>query len=112
MTEAYTGDYTCQCEDCITNSNNGCMNPQHCTLEAQKQIQKITLKLHPLQLHNPDNLTRASPPTSAAVRLEAIEEDGSNDEETLGIIFNPSVTIKSDLTDCFRIFVDPKKVMN
>ena len=29
-----------------------------------------------------------------------------------GIIFDPSVTEKKDLLDCFRIFVDPKKIKN
>lgn len=28
------------------------------------------------------------------------------------IIFDPSITVKLDLADCFRIMVDPKKVSN
>ena len=39
----------------------------------------------------------------------AADADKDNEE---GITFDPSVTEKEDLLDCFRIFVDPKKVMN
>ena len=105
-------DYTCKCEDCDVDSNNGCKNPQRCALEAQKRIQRITPKLHPLRSPNRDNLTKSRPSRNYIAERETRENAGSDDEENPGIIFNPSVTVKSNLSDCFRIFVNPSKVMN
>ena len=105
-------DYTCQCEDCKIDNNNGCENPQRCALEAQRRIQFITPKLHPLRSPNPDDLTGPRPTTTIITRMETAEEEGSDNEENPGIIFDPSVTVKSDLTDCIRIFVDPNRVKN
>lgn len=105
-------DYTCQCEDCTMDRMLGCENPQRCALEAKKCIQKITPKLHPLRPQNLDDLTRSRLRNGGNERGETIEEDNSDDDENPGIIFNPSVTIKTDLTDCFRIFIDPNKVTN
>ena len=104
-------DYTCCCEDCTNDRENGCENPQRCALEAQKRIQEISPKLHPLRPPNQDNLTKSGPNRITNARTEAIEED-DDDDENPGIIFNPTVTVKSDLSDCFRIFVNPNKVMN
>ena len=104
-------DYTCRCEDCTTDREKGCENPQRCALEAKKRIQKITPKLHPMRPQNLDDLTSSRPTNNGTDRTDTIIEDSSDDENP-GVIFNPSVTIKSDLTDCFRIFVDPNKVMN
>ena len=105
-------DYTCQCEDCTNDKANGCENPQCCALEAKKRIQRITPKLHPLRPPNSDNLTGPRTNNQGNRREEPTDEDESDDEENPGITFDPSVTIKTDLTDCFRIFVDPNRVTN
>ena len=34
------------------------------------------------------------------------------DEDEQGILFDPSVTEKKDLSECFRVFTDPKKIKN
>ena len=104
-------DYTCQCEDCTIDSINGCENPQRCAIEAQKRIQKVVAKLHPLGSPNLDNLTSSRPTLGTNTGIGTTEEE-SNEDENPGIIFNPSVTVKSDLTDCFRIFVDPNRITN
>ncbi|KAH8993388.1 hypothetical protein EDB92DRAFT_1796418, partial [Lactarius akahatsu] len=99
--------YSCRCEDCTTDRGRGCKNPQHCAIEAQKRINKITLKLNPMRPHNQDNLTLTKR------RLENNEQTSEDDdEEEQGITFNPSVTVNTNLTDCFRIFTDPSKIMN
>ena len=40
------------------------------------------------------------------------EDDEDDDEENPAITFNPSVTEKAGISDCFRIFVDPCKITN
>lgn len=105
-------DYTCLCEDCSNDKDNGCINPQRCALEAQKRLQAITPKLHPLRPPNQDNLTGSRSRNNSNLRTTDTENNESNDEENPGVTFNPSVTIKTDLTDCFRIFVNPSKIMN
>ena len=105
-------DYTCQCVDCVNDKNKGCKNPQHCAIEAQKRIQEISPKLHPLHPPNQDSLTKSSQHNNVNARADPIEDEENDEEENPGITFNPSVTIKSDLTDCFRIFVDPNRIMD
>jgi hypothetical protein len=71
-------------------------------------LDKITPKLNPMRLPNQSNLT---PSTLKAQERAGITED-KGDKNPGGTLFNPSITIKTNLADCFRIFVDPKKVMN
>ena len=105
-------DYTCQCGDCTDDRRHGCENPQRCALEAKRRVQKITPKLQPLRPQNTDDLTRSRPRSERSERGENIEKDDSDEEENPGVTFNPSVTVKTDLTDCFRIFVDTSKITN
>lgn len=107
-------DYTCECEDCQTDRTNGCTNPQRCALEAQKRLKRITLKLDPERPQNQDELTRTSPRAAIRMLEEAPDNNGvdSDNDDNPGITFNPSVTEKGDLSDCFRVFVDPSKITN
>ena len=103
----HTPIYSCHCEDCIQDREEGCENPQRCALEAQSRIGRITPKLHPLRLPNQDNLSLTKRRKEKNQQLEIDEEN-----EDQGITFDPSVTEKTDLSECFRIFVDPDKVKN
>ena len=103
---------SCHCNDCEIDRENGCENPQRCAIEAQKRLERITPKLNPLRPPNQDNLTQTRQRTgnnSQSATTEADDEDG---EDSPGIPFNPSVTEKKNLSECFRIFVDKKKIMN
>ena len=57
---------------------------------------------------NQDNLTLTA---LTAQEREGATED-TDDENLRGSLFNPSITTKMNLADCFRIFVDPNKVTN
>lgn len=94
---------TCHCEECIEDRANRCKNPQQCAIEAQNRLNKISPKLDPNRMSYRDNLflTHRRKEKNAT----AIIESGD-------ITFDPSVTIKSNLADCFRIMVDPEKVSN
>ena len=92
--------FSCHCKDCERDRENGCENPQRCAIEAQKHLGRITPKLNPIR---PPNQDRLSLTKRRKERNELVAE--SDDEQ--GITFDPSVTEKRDLSDCFRIFVDP-----
>ena len=97
--------YSCHCDDCVKDRESGCENPQRCALEAQKRLEKITPKLNPFRPSGQDGL-------SLTRRRKERNQLASEDDEGEGITFDPSVTEKKDLSECFRIFVDPKKIMN
>ena len=98
--------YLCHCNDCEKDRGNGCENPQRCAIEAKKRLERITPKLDPMRLPINDGLSLTS---RRKERNKAASDDADDDQ---GIIFDPSVTEKSDLSDCFRIFVDPTKITN
>ena len=108
--------YSCHCNDCTADRNNGCENPQRCALEAKSRLGRITPKLNPLRPPNQDDLTKTRPrrthtqvPSNNSTESTAATEE---DEEAQGILFNPSVTEKKNLTECVRIFTDPTKIKN
>ena len=41
----HTPVFSCHCDDCERDREEGCKNPQRCTLEAQRRLEKITPKL-------------------------------------------------------------------
>ena len=97
--------YSCNCKDCKDDRESGCENPQRCAIEAQKRLERITPKLNPKRPPNLDGLS---------LTKRRIEQNqlASEEDDDQGITFDPSVTEKRELSDCFRIFVDPKKIMN
>ena len=96
--------YFCPCIDCRTDRENGCENPQRCAIEAQRRLDKITPKLNPMRPPSQDGLSITKR------RIEQNQIDTEDNEQ--GIVFDPSVTEKKDLSDCFRIFVDLEKINN
>lgn len=94
----------CACLECIEDRINGCRDPQACAKEALTRIQMIFPKFNPLlpgDRHDSLSLTRR--------RKERNERARENDGE---ITFDPSITAKDNLAECFRIFTDPKKITN
>ena len=53
--------YSCHCNDCTADRNNGCENPQRCALEAKSRLGRITPKLNPLCPPNQDDLIKTRP---------------------------------------------------
>ena len=94
---------TCHCDDCSVDRANGCENPQCCAIEAQKRLDRISPKLNPKRCPYRDNLSLTH--RRKEKNATAIIEGGD-------ITFDPSITVKSDLADCFRIMVNPEKVSN
>lgn len=93
---------TCPCNDCTLDRNKGCLFPHRCALEATTRIRLIEPKMNPIsppQYHGNFSLT----PRRKATNLIAKE---NNDE----ILFDPTITCKNTLADCFRIFTNPNRI--
>ena len=92
----------CPCSDCQHDRSLGCSDPHHCASEALLRIHNIFPKLNPLRLGDPhDNL-------SLTRRRKALNR---RERERKGeILFDPSITCKDSLAECFRIFTDPSRL--
>ena len=86
----------CTCTDCNRDREKGCKNPNQCTANANTLLLRLTEKLNPAVPRQKDDLTLTHRRQEKNAR--AIIQRG---DET---IFNPSVTIRTSLEDCFRIF--------
>jgi ribonuclease HI len=94
----------CPCTDCDRDRSNGCRNPHACAEEAISRIHLIAPKMNPLEIGDyHDNLSLT--PSRKERNDVARRTDGL-------IRFDPSITNKKDLTECFRIFTDPDRISN
>jgi len=94
----------CHCKDCIIERRSNCLNPYACAQEALVRLQQITPKLNPLKrapLINNLSLT-----TTRKARNKTMRK--TNEE----ITFNPSITSRTNLAECFRIFIDLERISN
>ena len=97
----HTRNTLCICEDCSIDRLNGCWDPNECALEAQKWINAIAPKLNPL-LNAPQgnlSLMKRCSERNKAARLTQGE-----------YIFDPTMTCKDDLAECFCIFTDKNQL--
>ena len=90
----------CTCQPCTTERDNRCWNPHTCTTGALVRKHDLAPKYNPLQIgeqHDKLSLTiwRKTNNTKAK----------ADDKE---IIFNPSITCRDSIAECFKIFTDPK----
>ncbi|KAA1475675.1 hypothetical protein DENSPDRAFT_752023, partial [Dentipellis sp. KUC8613] len=93
----------CACPPCRTDRALGCESPHKCALAAQKIINKLTPKTNPNTPGHTDGLS-----------LTHTRKEKNNETRTNGmkgiITFDPMVTCKTDLAECFRIFTDPDQL--
>jgi hypothetical protein len=94
-------DLRCICRDCGRDRMGRCQQPHTCAQEALDRLNAIAPKLNPLRenWHGDLSLTRR--------RLAWNEMVRANQEE---IVFDPSMTSKNNLAECFRIFTNPKRI--
>ncbi|KAI0302475.1 hypothetical protein BC826DRAFT_865894, partial [Russula brevipes] len=94
----------CRCRDCIKDREIHCLNPHACATEALNRIEGIAPKLNPtnpLPPHGTLSLTRRRKALNNQARLEHGE-----------ILFDPTITCKDNLAECFRIFTNPNEISN
>ena len=94
----------CICRDCVRDRRKGCRNPHACATEARIRIENIAPKLNPIHPgDNHDNLSLT----------RTRKQSNENAKQTHGaIIFDPTITCKNDLSECFRIFTNPTQITN
>lgn len=94
----------CYCHDCSEDRTKGCRNPHACATEAQTRLEQILPKFNPLSpglAHGNLSLTKRRKRRNAIAKpLNGV------------ILFDPAITSKEDLSECFRIFTDPKRISN
>jgi len=92
----------CPCIACIDDRLQGCTNPSACASEAHTRTHKTYPKYNPLHPGDPhDNLSLTS--------TRKIRNENARQNNNL-ILFDPSITTKTSLADCFRIFTDPNRI--
>ncbi|KAF8490311.1 hypothetical protein F5888DRAFT_1599149, partial [Russula emetica] len=98
----HTPDSQCLCNDCSRDRTMGCRHPHFCAAEAQTRINLITPKYNPLGLEETQDNLSLTP---------ARKNNNREAKRTNGVIcFDPSITCKTELADCFRIFTDPDRI--
>jgi hypothetical protein len=95
--EQHSNRKNCACSTCKIDRRNGCQNPHKCAQIAQSILQKISPKFDPSTTPVKDNLTLTHR------RKEKNQRALTNRQDE--IIFDPTVTTKNTLAECFRIFV-------
>lgn len=94
----------CYCPDCSNDRKEGCRNPHACATEAQTRLEQILPKFNPLTPgHNRGNLSLTEQRKRRNVIAKTLDGE---------ITFDPSITSKEDLSECFRIFTDPSRISN
>ncbi|KAG2738108.1 hypothetical protein P692DRAFT_201661577, partial [Suillus brevipes Sb2] len=94
--EQHSNRKNCACSTCKIDRRNGCQNPHKCAQIAQSILQKISPKFDPSTTPVKDNLTLTHR------RKEKNQRALTNRRDE--IIFDPTVTTKNTLAECFRIF--------
>ncbi|KAG2756087.1 hypothetical protein P692DRAFT_20715959, partial [Suillus brevipes Sb2] len=95
--DTHTAKATCLCADCIKNRLAGCKNPDKCARAAKRILDNLTPLFNPNTSPKKDDLTL----THRRIEKNRRVRSQQNGE----IIFDPSVTAKSNISECFRIFV-------
>ena len=86
----------CTCTECNRDRTKGCKNPHRCATNANTFLLGLSEKFNPAVSRQTDGLTLTHRRKEKNAR--AIIQRG---DET---IFNPSVTTRTSLEDCFRVF--------
>ena len=94
---AHQQHQSCPCDDCKKDRAKGCKNPHRCAFNARNLLTGLARKLNPATPRQADNLTL----THHRLEKNAKANIKRGDE----VIFNPTVTTRTSLKDCFRVFV-------
>lgn len=102
MPRPHTPSAWCICPDCVKDRIKKCKDSNKCATEAQNKTNALYPKYN-LQIpdYNHGDLS-----LTASRKRKNLQVKYQNEF----ITFDPSITDKNDLTECFRIFTDPNKV--
>ncbi|KAI0044500.1 hypothetical protein FA95DRAFT_1496977, partial [Auriscalpium vulgare] len=85
----------CACLDCRFDRVTGCENPHKCAEEARARIDNILPKLSP---------TVRPPSDGLSLTHHRRQQNVAAKENHGRILFDPTVTCKTSLADCIRVF--------
>jgi ribonuclease HI len=88
----------CKCNDCKSDRALGCPSPWRCAEEALEMLKDIKPKWNGLETRYEDGLT---------LNEREIEQNEISLEQRELVTFNPSVTVRTDINACIRIFTNP-----
>ncbi|KAH9180214.1 hypothetical protein EDB89DRAFT_1840145 [Lactarius sanguifluus] len=91
----------CVCVDCARDRLRGCRNPHACAMEAMTRTNDISPKYNPNAPDHHDNLSLT--PNRKEKNRKAHETKGE-------VLFDPTITCKGGIAECFRIFTNPERI--
>ena len=100
-TRAHSPSQACICMECIQDRRKGCINPHACAVEAETRLNDIAPKYNPLAIEHHDTLSLT--PNRKARNTVARATDQ-------GITFDPTITCKDGIEECFRVFTNPERI--
>ena len=93
---------TCTYNPCKKDRLKGCRNPNKCSKTAFNILRDMKPKYNPYDELPTDDLI---------LTYRRIEKNNSNRKQnTSGILFDPSVTLRNNLADGVRIFTNPERI--
>jgi ribonuclease HI len=100
----HTPSPQCLCSECTRDRSNKCRNPHACAEDALSRIHLIVSKLNPIE-HGDTHDSLSLTPSRKARNQTARENNEA-------VLFDPSITNKENLGECFRIFAKPEQISN
>jgi ribonuclease HI/exonuclease III len=94
----------CYCRDCSRDRLKGCQRPHECAKEAQSRLKKIAPKLNPMTPGNTNGNLSLTENRKRQNQAAKLRDDA--------ITFDPSLTSKTNLAECFRVFTNPDRISN
>ena len=99
--ESHSPELTCICMSCVHDRRRGCKTPHLCALEAKARLSDIAPKYNPIAHEYHDTLS-LTPDRKARNSIAKMTK--------AGIAFDPTITCKDGITECFRVFTDPDRI--
>ncbi|ETW76497.1 ribonuclease H [Heterobasidion irregulare TC 32-1] len=95
---------TCTCDPCKEDQRNGCHNPDKCSCTTHNILRDMQPKYNPYEALQADDLMLTH-------RRQEKNSTNRNQNQS-DIIFDPSVTLCTNLSDGIWIFTDPSQISN
>ncbi|KAG1850503.1 hypothetical protein C8R48DRAFT_567296, partial [Suillus tomentosus] len=93
---------TCACSDCKRDKNKGCKNPHYCAQIANEILSKLAPKFNTKSKPKKDDLS--------LTHHRKEKNNQAHERRTGELLFDPSITIRSNVSEGFRIFTNPEHI--
>ncbi|KAG2050449.1 hypothetical protein BDR06DRAFT_832353, partial [Suillus hirtellus] len=93
---------TCACSDCKHDKNKGCKNPHYCAQIANEILSKLAPKFNTKSKPKKDDLS--------LTHHRKEKNNQAHERHTGELLFDPSITIRSNVSEGFRVFTNPEHI--